>query len=668
MITSLGAGSGIDIDALVTKLVAAEREPVQTRLDRREAEFQAQLSALGSFKSSLANFRTAVTGLTAPAAFQGTGAQSSDPKVVAATARTGAVLGDHLVEVTRLATAHSLAAAPMASTTEPIGVGGNGTGTLTFRFGTTSYDPDTGIYGGFTPNPAAATGTVVIDASNNSLAGIRDAVNRADIGVRASIVKDAGGHRLVFAATATGVANGLEISVDETGGDGTDDQGLSRLAFNAGAVNLAQTRAAADAALSIDGLAISTASNRLQGVIDGLDIELTGTGAASLSVTVDRGAATKAVDDFVRAYNGLVDTIRTLTAVDPATGRGSVLTGDATLRSAAGQLHALTLGAVPGIGGAYRALADIGIGTDPATGKLVKDEARFNRALDQDYAGMGALFGDAGNASDALVHYVSAGQATAIGEHSVQITRMATRGEFRGTPLGDPVVITQGVNDRLALAIDGVDAGEISLAPGSYSGSALAAELQARINGAGTLSARGVAAQVQFEDGRLTVVSARYGSASTVAVGGAAAPILGFAGGAALAGVDVAGTIAGEPATGNGQRLTGTGRVAGLVLEIQGGQTGDRGAVTFTRGIAARLTDFVGQLIGTGDVVGSRTRGLEARIDAIGDQRIQLERRLAAIEQRYRAQFIAMDKLVSQLQNTSSFLTQQLANLPGSDG
>lgn len=192
--------------------------------------------------------------------------------------------------------------------------------------------------------------------------------------------------------------------------------------------------------------------------------------------------------------------------------------------------------------------------------------------------------------------------------------------------------------------------------------------MQARINGAGTLSARGVAAQVQFEDGRLTVVSARYGSASTVAVGGAAAPTLGFAGGAALAGVDVAGTIAGEPATGNGQRLTGTGRVAGLVLEIQGGQTGDRGAVTFTRGIAARLTDFVGQLIGTGDVVGSRTRGLEARIDAIADQRIQLERRLAAIEQRYRAQFIAMDKLVSQLQNTSSFLTQQLANLPGSDG
>lgn len=662
MITSLGAGSGIDIDGLVTRLVAAERAPAQLRLDRREAELQAQLSALGSFRSSLASFRTAIAGLTAASVFQGFSAQSSDPKVVAATARGGAGAGNHEVEVIRLASAHGLAAAPVASTAEPLG-----TGVLRFRLGTTSHDPETGQYSGFTPNAGAATGTVIIDASNNSLAGIRDAVNRADIGVRASIVKDGEGHRLVFAATGTGAANSLEIRVDDADGDSTDNQGLSRLAFNADAVNLTQTRAAANAELTIDGLAISSASNRLQGVIEGLDLELAGVGSATLTVAADRSAATKAIDDFIRGYNNVIDTIGTLTAVDPATGRGSVLTGDSTLRGAASQLHALTLGVVPGLDGKYRSLADIGIGTDPATGKLVKDEARFNRALDQGFADMGTLFGNVGSSSDALVRYVGAGKDTAIGDHAVEVTRIATRGELRGAPLEVPVVVTAGVNDRLTLTIDGVSTGEIRLAAGTYDGASLAAELQAQINAASALTARGIAAQVQFEDGRLSIVSARYGSASTVAASGSAVAALGLDAGQGTAGVDVAGTIGGQPATGNGQLLTGTGQAAGLVLEISGGQTGARGSVTFTRGISDRLNGFVDQLIGSGDVLASRARGLEQRIDAIGDQRIQLDRRMAGVEARLRAQFIAMDTLVSKLLGTSSFLTQQLANLPGAN-
>lgn len=667
MITSLGAGSGIDIESLVTKLVAAERDPVKSRLDRREATLQAQLSALGSFKSALSGLRGAVAALTGPTVFQGASAQSSDAKVFTARATTGAEVRDHQVEVTRLATAHGLATTAFTSKTEAIGAGGAGTGTLTFRFGTTSRDPDTGAYAGFEPNPATAARTIAITAANNSLEGIRDAVNAAGIGVNATIVKDDSGFRLVFAAAATGVANSLEIGVSETSGGNTDDLGLSRLAFNAGATRMTETRAAGNAELRIDGLAITHAGNRLNGVIEGLDIELTGTGTASLAVTADPGAATKAIDGFVRAYNAVVDNVRALTAVDRGTGRGSVLTGDSMLRSASNRLHALATGAIPGVGGALDSLAAIGIGTDPETGKLVRNEERFNKAVKENFAAIAPLFANAGNTSDALIRYAGAGKGTAIGEHPVQITRMATRAELKGGSVTEPLVITAGVNDVLTLTIDGVSSGTIRLDPGSYTGAALATELQTRVNGVSALSSRGIAVQVAFEGGRFTVTSARYGSASKVAASGAALATLGLDNGTAVAGVDVAGTIAGEAATGSGRRLTGTGKVAGLVLEIEGGLTGDRGTVSFSRGMAARLTDFVDSLIGKDDLIGGRTRGLEARIDAVGDQRVQLERRLAAIELRYRAQFIAMDKLVSQLQGTSNFLAQQLANLPSTD-
>ncbi|MGE3296921.1 MAG: flagellar filament capping protein FliD [Porticoccaceae bacterium] len=661
MITSLGAGSGIDIESLVSQLVAAEREPAQQRLDRREAGLQAQLSALGTFKAALSSFRTAVGGLAGSALFHGVSAQSSDSKVLSVRADPGATVGSHALEVTQLATAHGLAASAVASKADAFG-----TGTLTFRFGTTSHDPDTGAYTGFTPNPQATTHTVTIDATNNSLAGIRDAVNRAGIGVNASIIQDGSGYRLVFSAAATGAANSLEISVQETAGDNTDDQGLSRLAYHAGATQLVQTQAAQDAALRIDGLPIGSAGNSLSGVLDGLDLELVGIGSANFTVAADQGAATKAIDEFVRVYNALIDNIGALTRVDPGTGQGSVLTGDAMLRSTANRLHALTTGAVPGLAGMHNALASLGIGTNPETGKLVKDEARFASAIAGGLEDIAPLFADAGSASDSLVHYLGAGPATAVGNHELQITRMATRGQLSGGAVSEPLVITPGVNDTLTLTIDGVDSGELRLAGGSYSGAELAAELQARIGGASALSSRGVAAEVSFEGGSFTLVSARWGSASQVAAQGAAAATLGLAGGVATAGVDVAGSIAGEPATGSGRRLTGTGRAAELQLEIEGGAPGNRGTVSFTRGIAARLTEFVDSLIGGEDLVGARTRGIETRIDEIDDQRAQLDRRLAALDQRFRAQFIAMDRLVSQLQGTSDFLTQQFAALPGS--
>lgn len=673
-ITSSGVGSGIDIEGLISKLVAAEGQPVQTRLNGREARLQAQLSALGTFQGAVAAFRSAVGGLTAERTFQSSTVTSSAATTVAATATGTVAPGSYSIDVATLATAHSLASGPFASKTEPVGSGTAGVGTLTFRFGTTTYDPEADSYGGFLPNPEQAVRTVAIDASNNSLQGIRDAVNNAGIGVNASIINDGNGFRLVFAAAATGAANSIEVGVAESGGGAganTDATGLSRLAFNSSATHMAQTRAAQNAALTINGLNIGSPNNRLTDVVEGLTIDLVAEGSATIGVAQDSSGATKAVDAFINAYNKLVDTVQSLTRYDSATRRASVFTGDAMVAGVASQLHALATAAVPGAIGAHDSLASIGIKTDPATGKLVKDSARFDAALKADANAVGRLFAMTGRSSDTLVRYTGAGPATVAGDHAVTVTRLATQGQLAGSAVSGPFTIGATTNDSLTLTVDGVASGTITLSPGTYTGTELATALQTRINGDARLNANsaGIAVTVTFDTDHFVISSNRYGSASRVsAASGTAATALGLAAASATAtaGVDVAGTIGGNAATGSGRSLTGTGAAEGLTLEVLGGSIGARGTIAFVRGIADRTNHFMESLLGAQDVIATRTRGIQTRIGDVDDQRTQLAARLQRLEDRYRAQFSALDSLVSRLQNTGTFLTQQFAALPGS--
>jgi flagellar hook-associated protein 2 len=163
----------------------------------------------------------------------------------------------------------------------------------------------------------------------------------------------------------------------------------------------------------------------------------------------------------------------------------------------------------------------------------------------------------------------------------------------------------------------------------------------------------------------LTLTSKRYGSASTLSVAGSAAAALFGAAPGSTAGVDVAGTIGGFAATGSGQRLTAASGspATGLMLEISGGSLGGRGTVSFARGYAARLDGLLQGVLGTDGAIASRTSGITATIRDLDRQRDVLDRRLAQIEQRYRSQFTALDRLISSMTATSAFLTQQLQQL-----
>lgn len=658
-ISSTGLGSGLDVNGLVAQLVAAEGKPVQVRLDRQEALLQAKLSAVGSLKGSLSGFQSALASLKTVDRFTRRSAGVSDATVLGATASASAAAGSYAVEVTQLAQSHRLASGAYATTTEAIG-----TGTLTFRFGTTVYDPDTDAYTSFAPNADRSVATVTIDAGSSSLSGIRDAINAAGIGVAASIVHDGSGYRLVLSSSDPGAANSLEIV---TTGD------LSAFEFNSSATNLTQTAAARDAIVKIDGLTVTRASNTVSDAIAGVTLDLKKTNGGTpvtLTVAHDKGAVKGAVDDFVKAYNGFVKTLNKLTSYDAETRQAGALLGDGMVRNIASRLRQRIGQAIPGLAGPMRALADIGVKTDSVTGTLSVDGAKLDGALGANFDDVVALFASLGKPSDALVAYSGSTADTRAGDYALELTAVATQGRFTGAvTAGFPLTISAD-NDAFVVRIDGVISGTIALTRQSYaSGAALAAELQSRINGDSALKAAGVKVAVDYDTDRFVIRSARYGADSKVeilSVDATTSATLGLSVGAGTAGVDVAGTIGGIAATGVGRFLTGAGDAAGLKIEVLGGTTGARGSVRFTRGIADELDVLVGNLLGAGGDLSTRMEGIGEQIEQIGDQREALNRRLAALEARYRAQFTALDSLLSQLRKTSDFLAQQLAVLPKS--
>ncbi len=661
-ISSPGIGSGLDVTSLVTQLVAAEGQPATQRLDRREAEVQARLTAYGTLKGAFSAFQTSLAALKDATTFQNKSAQSSDTAVATVSTTNAAVAGVFDLSVTQLAEAHSLATDTALSAAQFTSLGDVvGTGTLTFKFGTTDYDPSTDTYTSFVQNPDKAVETVTI--TDGSLSGIRDAINDADIGVTASTVFDGTNYRLVFTVEDTGAANSLEITVSDDDGDDSDGAGLSLFSFNATSNNMIQTQAAQDAMLSINGIDIQSAGNTLDKALEGLTINLLSTGSATLTVEKDASAISTNVSNFVAKFNALVSTINDLSSYDPATGSAGALNGDGILRSLDGQLRRILSNPVQGAADGFSILADIGITRSSDDGTLVLDNTRLDEVIKENPEAVTALFAAFGNPDDALVRFSASTDATLAGEYAINITQLASQGRLTGSAAAN-LTITSGSNDTLNISVDGVSA-SITLQAGTYTESALAAELQSRINASDALKDNDVAVTVSVSSGVLTVTSNRYGSASKVAVtGGNAATGLFGASPTATDGVDVAGTIGGFEATGSGQTLTGTNAATGLAIVVDGGALGDRGTVRFSRGYADEIDRFLSSVLGSDGILKSVTEGLNSRIERINDDRETLARRLESLEDRLRRQFTALDTLVSQLQATSDFLTNQLASLP----
>ncbi len=661
-LSSPGIGSNLDVNTLIAQLMELERRPL-VLLQRREADFQARLSAVGTLKGALSQFRSAVTELASASRFKVYAVALGDPQIATATASADARTGVHSLEVTQLAQSQKLASTALSSTTEPIG-----TGTLTIDFGTISggsFDAATGKYTGatFTPNGSASR-TVTIDAGHASLAGIRDAINEAGVGVTASLVYDGSGHRLVLASNTSGAAGSLRISV-------SGDTALADLLAHdpAGTQSLSETVTARDARFNLDGIAVTAAANTVTGVLEGVTLTLTKTNAGSptsLTVAPDTAAIRQAVESFVEAYNRLAKSLKDLGGYDPATKTAGALQSDGLPRLIESRLRSTLSAQLVGLTGSYTALYQLGV-TFATDGTFKLDTAKLEAAVQADPAAVAGVFAATGKASDSLVRFSSAGAPSKPGNYDIYVSRLATQGSVSGSAAAN-TTITAGVNDTLTLSVDGISV-TVTLQAGTYTAAGLAAELQSKINGADELAAAGVGVTVSEASGVLTVTSRRYGSASTVNLGGGNAQdgLFGMSP-SAVAGVDVAGSIGGVTAIGSGRTLTAASGTdaEGIVVEVLGGATGARGIVTYSEGYAYRLRSLADALLASDGLVAGRTETLDAAIEGLQRREEEVERRLEAIEKRLRAQFTALDAMVASMLKTSSFLERQLVALPPS--
>ena len=672
-ITSLGVGSGLDLGTLVSGLIEAERAPVENRLNLKQQNITTELSAFGLLRSSLSQFQASLDGLKNSSAFNAKSITASDESVFSTSVESFADVGSYSVEVLALAKAQSLAtsAATAFATVDDV----IGSGTLTIQLGTTTTSPSYS----FTPDPARPPQAIDISAANgnDTVSGLRDYINDNDFGFQASIVDDGtNGYRLVFTSEDTGAANSMELTVTADGdGNDIDNAGLSQLAFNASAQgSLVQNVEAQDASLTINGLGITRDTNSISGAINGVTLDLLKADVGNIvntDVKEDRAEITATINGFVGAYNELSESIKSLTNYDAETGTGSVLIGDFTVRSISSQIRSVLFGSISGLQGNIKSLVDIGITTN-SNGTLDVDSAKLSDALDNYPSEVEALFSIQGKTTDPGIGYASSTSDTQPGDYAINVTQLFTQGYLTGTGPVNSLTVN-GSNNRLRLTVDGINTGNFNLQGGTYADeAAFATMMQNRINGRPNLVSAGVTVTVTYDAtaDRYVITSDSSGPSSTVEitrVDNNTFADFGLAVGTGIDGTDTGRevTIDGVIATANGQIFTSeSGPSNGLSVELLTNTPGNRGTVTVSNGLAGTLDGILDNFLQAGGTIASREQGLNEGLEDIEDERLKLEDRILALEARLVRQFSALDTLIAQFNQTSSFLTQQLANLP----
>ncbi len=371
-ISSIGIGSGLDVESVITQLVALERAPV-TQLQKEATSLQTKLSTYGKLQSGMAALRDAASALTRASTWGATTGSSSDATAVTVTTSSSTLPGSYAIEVQRLASVQSNATGVYASADALVGEG-----TLRIELGSWTADQSS-----FTPKAGATAIDITVGPPAESLAQLRDKINASNAGVVASVLTDASGARLVLRSAATGEMNGFRIGVTDTDGNNSDGLGLSALAFDpsAGILTMAQALAAANAAATLNGLAISSESNTLSNVLDGITLTLgkVTTAPVLAEAKPDTESIRKALDSFVTAYNDLNKMVAEQTKYDAASKTAGVLQGDSAAVAIRTQMRNL-LGSNGGSSTMFSRLADVGFDVQ-SDGSIKLDETKLTNGL-----------------------------------------------------------------------------------------------------------------------------------------------------------------------------------------------------------------------------------------------------------------------------------------------
>jgi flagellar hook-associated protein 2 len=761
-----GINSGLNTSDIVDAILATKQSNI-TFLKDEQTEKTNIVTTLKALQAKFLALSTSLTKLTRAATFEATTVKVSDESILSATSSGRVGSGSYDIQVLSLARNSQL----VSQGFDDESLASFGTGTISISVGDGS------------------TKTITIDATNNSLVGIKKAINDAKAGVTATIINDGSSskpYRLMITSEKTGVANKISIASSLTdgnnldfssasfddpeiidmgagstshislgatasysgsenkiytftvGGTGTQTVGTDsitinwfdgtnsgsivvsqadteveltgdgadglKLTFSGGTLTAGDTfqvstfapvlQEASDARISLGSssgsgspLVVTSDTNTFSDLIGGLSITLlkeTETGeSVTISTETDVSGIKDAINEFITRFNEVNDYIEKQNTYDKEADKVGVLFGDFTLQMMQNSLRGMLASRVAGLEGQYNNLYAIGIRTTGSGTLAIVNNSRFEEALKNNLDDVIKLFTNAGTSSSNFIEFMSSTSSTKAGEnYEVDITQAATRGRFQGAGMADPAttpLTLSSSNNRLKLMVDGLTSNEIVLTEKTYASSdELVAEIQSKIDSDENIGSRGLTVQWVESGagtGYLLFESSTYGSSSRVqmvtAISSSAYSVLGLANGTSHTGLDVAGTINGEPAEGKGQYLTGkegNETTAGLKLRItlEPSQvvSGAEGTITISKGVAAKLADLIDSFTKTGEgLFDRRISSYQSQIDALQDRIDDYEKRLELKRESLNKKFSEMEIALGQLNAQSQFLTNQISVL-----
>ncbi len=495
---------------------------------------------------------------------------------------------------------------------------------------------------------------VTIDLSSDSLQDIADAIDTVE-GVSATVVTETVDGQTQYR---------LEI-VGDTGTPTLVDDGNVLVTLGVLQKTIAhEVDAAQDSVFTIDGVTMTRSTNAVDDAIENVQLQLLQETTDAVTITIERDteATVSAIEDFVSYYNKTVELINANQDFDVYTEEGGAFFGSPVILNLEADLRRQVSALVDTMGGDLKLASQIGVttGTDD---QLVFDAAAFRAALEADPVGVERLFGvvtEASNAEIEVLDYTSATRDSGSAGYAIEITQVATRPTALSTSLPGGIVADE------TLTINGK---QVTLSAGM--------SLQDAADLLNSLfTAQNMSLSASVEGDRLQIVHDVWGDSHQIAISsslddGVGGTDLGGATAGEIAtyvGQDVAGTINGEPATGRGRLLTGAEGtdVEGLQLRVTSTTTGGKGVVRISKGIAARMRDFVEAA--TDPDTGAVTRaaeGITTEIEAIDEQIAEIEAEVERYIKQLQSDFAVMETRMSQSTALLDWMQLQVEHLAG---
>lgn len=650
-----GLVSGLDTSAIIDGLLSIQ----QTQLDRIGAQKQQVLIRQTAFEGIEANvvaLQAAADQLNSVAndVFSVFEATSSDETVLKVAADGNAAAGNYQVSVMQLAAAEQRASQTLGSAETLLTEG-----TIEFKVG----DREALV--------------ISINSDNNTLQGVSESINAANGDLSATIINDGSGARLLLTSSETGAENAVTITNNTAASSGSQTQ----LDLSGPAVQEASD-AVINLGSGVGAISISRGTNIFDDVIEGVTLDLQKaepTDSITVSVSRDTKPAKEAIEGFVSSFNTVMDYIDEQTAYNGETEEAGLLLGDSATNSIRDQLRNTLSRTLANLDTDANRLSSVGITFDEKS-RLTIDSGKLDKALSGNLEGVSLkdvrrIFSLDGQSSSPYVSFIygTKDTATSTDPWEVNITQAAEKASIvADSTIGSSTVI-DSKSQRFTIEVDGVESEPLYLTQGTYTQEELAKHMQSVINRSTDLAARDVSVTVQ--NNALRIESSVYGARSEVgSVSGEAAAMLGFSGTEFERGKDVAGyfLVDGETesATGKGQTLSGKAdntSTAGLQLNISLSSSQITGTyqsdLTVSRGFAAELSGFISELLDeeNGRFANS-IQSYEDQLEGIEASEERLNSVFESKQQQLISQFVGIESSISNLQNTSAFLTSQLGN------